>query len=228
MIEFLLLDLDDTILDFHMQEHFAIRRTLSAVGVEPTDDVCDLYSKINLRHWKMLETGEMTREKLAWHRFLELFEALEVEADPHKTAQLYWENLATGHYFLPGAEEAVKALAKKYKLYMVTNGTASVQHSRIASAGLAPYFAGIFISQEIGADKPAKAYFESCFAQIPSFAQEKAMIIGDSLSSDIRGGKNAGIATCWINPKGKIAPAENKPEYEIKSITELEALLETL
>ena len=228
MIEFLLLDLDDTILDFHMQEHFAIRKTLSAVGVEPTDDVCDLYSKINLRHWKMLETGEMTREKLAWHRFLELFEALEVEADPHKTAQLYWENLATGHYFLPGAEEAVKALAKKYKLYMVTNGTASVQHSRIASAGLAPYFAGIFISQEIGADKPAKAYFESCFAQIPSFAQEKAMIIGDSLSSDIRGGKNAGIATCWINPKGKIAPAENKPEYEIKSITELEALLETL
>lgn len=228
MIEFLLLDLDDTILDFHMQEHFAIRKTLSAVGVEPTDDVCDLYSKINLRHWSMLEKGEITREKLAWHRFSELFEVLGVEADPHKTSQLYWGNLATGHYFLPGAEETVKALAKKYKLYMVTNGTASVQHSRIASAGLAPYFAGIFISQEIGADKPAKAYFESCFARIPGFAQEKAMIVGDSLSSDIRGGKNAGIATCWVNPKGKIAPAENKPEYEIKSITELEALLETL
>ena len=226
MIEFLLLDLDDTILDFHMQEHFAIRKTLSAVGVEPTDDVCDLYSKINLRHWSMLEKGEITREKLAWHRFSELFEVLGVEADPHKTSQLYWENLATGHYFLPGAEETVKALAKKYKLYMVTNGTASVQHSRIASAGLAPFFAGIFISQEIGADKPAKAYFESCFAQIPGFAQEKAMIIGDSLSSDIRGGKNAGIATCWVNPKGKIAPPENKPDYEIKSIVELPGLLE--
>ncbi len=228
MIEFLLLDLDDTILDFHRQEHFAIRKTLSAVGIEPTDDVCNLYSKINLRHWKMLETGEMTRETLAWHRFLELFEALEVEADPHKTAQLYWENLATGHYFLPGAEKAVKALAKKYKLYMVTNGTASVQHSRIASAGLAPLFAGIFISQEIGADKPTKAYFDSCFAQIPGLAREKALIVGDSLSSDIRGGKNAGIATCWVNPKGKTAPAENTPDYEIKSITELEGLLENI
>ena len=214
MIEFLLLDLDDTILDFHMQEQFAIRKTLSAVGVEPTDDVCDLYSKINLRHWSMLEKGEITREKLAWHRFSELFEVLGVEADPHKTSQLYWGNLATGHYFLPGAEETVKALAKKYKLYMVTNGTASVQHSRIASAGLAPFFAGIFISQEIGTDKPAKAYFESCFARIPDFAQEKAMIVGDSLTSDIRGGKNAGIATCWINPKGKTAPPEKKPQYE--------------
>ena len=228
MIEYLLLDLDDTILDFHMQEHFAIRKTLSAVGIEPTDDICNLYSRINLRHWKMLEKGEMTREKLAWHRFLELFEALEVDADPYKTSELYWENLATGHYFLPGAEEAVKALAEKYRLYMVTNGTASVQHSRIASAGLAPFFAGIFISQEIGVDKPAKAYFDRCFAQIPMFQREKALIVGDSLSSDIRGGKNAGIATCWVNPKGKLAPPENMPDYEIESIAELEALLETI
>ena len=228
MIEFLLLDLDDTILDFHMQESFAIRKTLSSVGITPTDDVCKLYSKINLRHWAMLEKGEITREKLAWHRFWELFEVLGISADPHETSALYWENLACGHYFLPGAEEAVKALAEKYKLYMVTNGTASVQHSRIKSAGLAPYFEKIFISQEIGVDKPATAYFDACFAQIPGFDREKAMIVGDSLGSDIRGGKNAGIRTCWVNPKGKVAPPENMPDYEIKSITELEALLETL
>ena len=228
MIEFLLLDLDDTILDFHIQETVAIRKTLSAVGIEPTDEVCDLYSKINLRHWKMLENGEITRETLAWHRFRELFEALGVDADPHTVSELYWDNLACGHYFLPGAEEAVKALAEKYKLYMVTNGTARVQHSRIASAGLAAYFEEIFISQEIGADKPDKAYFDGCFVKIPGFDREKAMIVGDSLSSDIRGGKNAGIRTCWVNPKGKVAPLENMPDYEIKSIAELEGLLETL
>ncbi len=228
MIEFLLLDLDDTILDFHMQEHFAIRKTLSASGIEPTDETCELYSKINLRHWAMLEKKEITREKLAWHRFQELFEALGVDGDPHEISALYWDNLASGHYFLPGAEEAVKALAEKYKLYMVTNGTARVQHSRIASAGLAPYFEEIFISEKIGVDKPDKAYFDACFTQIPGFEREKAMIVGDSLSSDIRGGKNAGIRTCWVNPKGKIAPENKKPDYEIKSIAELTDLLENL
>ena len=228
MIEFLLLDLDDTILDFHMQEAVAIRKTLSAVGITPTDDICNLYSKINLRHWKMLENKEITRETLAWHRFWELFEVLGVEGDPQKTGELYWDHLSSGHFFLPGAEKAVKSLAEKYKLYMVTNGTARVQHSRIASAGLAPYFERIFVSQEMGADKPEKAYFDGCFSQIPGFAPEKAMIVGDSLGSDIRGGKNAGIKTCWVNPKGKTAPPENMPDYEIKSIVELESLLETL
>ena len=228
MIEFLLLDLDDTILDFHMQEAAAIRKTLSEAGIEPTDELCDLYSKINLRHWKMLEKGEITRETLAWHRFQELFETLGVEGNSQKTGEIYWDHLACGHYFLPGAEAAVKALAKKYQLYMVTNGTARVQYSRIASAGLAPYFKDIFVSQEIGVNKPEKAYFDVCFAKIPGFDRERAMIVGDSLSSDIRGGKNAGIKTCWVNPKGKAAPPENMPDYEIESIAQLEALLETI
>lgn len=228
MIEFLLLDLDDTILDFYMQEAVAIRKTLSCAGVEPTEENCALYSKINLRHWKMLERGEITREKLIWHRFAELFEALGVAADPKETAEKYMEYLSEGHYFLPGAGNAVKALAKKYKLYLASNGTACVQERRIASAGLAPYFEEIFISQNIGANKPDKAYFDGCFARIPNFDRRKTMIVGDSISSDIRGGKNAGIYTCWVNPKGKTVSPEDQPDFEIKSITELEELLETL
>ena len=228
MIEFLFLDLDDTILDFHMQESVAIRKTLSGAGVEPTEENCTLYSKINLRHWKMLEKGEITREKLIWHRFAELFETLGVTADPKATAERYMDHLSQGHYFLPGAEDAVKALSKKYKLYLASNGAGRVQVSRIASANLAPLFADIFVSEEMGANKPDKAYFDACFAKIPGFDPQKAMIVGDSLSSDIRGGKNAGILTCWVNPKGKTAPPENTPDFEIKSITELEALLEKL
>lgn len=228
MIEFLFLDLDDTILDFHMQEKIAIRKTLSGAGVEPTAEVCALYSEINLRHWAMLERGEITREKLTWHRFAELFAQLGAVADPEETAEKYMDYLSEGHYYLPGAEEAVKRLGQKYKLYMASNGTGRVQESRIASAGLAPYFEKIFISQEIGANKPDKRYFDACFAAIPGFCRERAMIVGDSLSSDIRGGKNAGILTCWVNPTGKTAPAENRPDHEIKSITELEMLLETL
>lgn len=228
MIEFLLLDLDDTILDFHMQESVAIRKTLWGAGVEPTEENCALYSKINLRYWKMLELGEITREELTWRRFAELFETLGATADPKETAEKYMDHLSEGHYFLPGAEEAVKSLSKKYKLYMASNGTGRVQESRIASAGLAPYFEKIFISQIIGANKPDKAYFDGCFAQIPNFDPKKAMIVGDSISSDIRGGKNAGIYTCWVNPKGKTAQPEDQPDFEIKSITELEKLLETI
>ena len=228
MIEFLFLDLDDTILDFHMQESVAIRKTLSGAGIEPTDENCNLYSKINLRHWKMLELGEITREKLIWHRFAELFETLGVTADPKATAERYMDHLSEGHYFLPGAEEAVKALAKKYKLYLASNGAGRVQESRIASAKLAPLFKDIFISEEMGANKPDKAYFDACFARINGFDPAKAMIVGDSLSSDIRGGKNAGIYTCWVNPKGKTAPPESKPDFEIKSITELEEILKTV
>ena len=228
MIEFLLLDLDDTILDFHMQESEAIRKTLLCAGVEPTDENCALYSKINLRYWKMLELGEVTREELIWKRFAELFAVLGVAADPKETAEKYMDHLSEGHYFLPGAEEAVKALSKKYKLYMASNGTGRVQESRIASAGLAPYFEEIFISQIIGANKPDKAYFDGCFAKIPNFDRRKAMIVGDSLSSDIRGGKNAGIYTCWVNPKGKTTKPEDQPDYEIKSIAKLEELLEKM
>lgn len=228
MIKFLLLDLDDTILDFHQSEYYAIRKTLSAFSVDPTDPVCDLYSRINLAHWKALERKEITREQLETSRFAQLFAQLGVDADPVACGKLYYENLSQGHYFLPGAQEAVQALSKQYELYMVTNGTSIVQHRRIASSGLAPCFRDIFISQEMGADKPDMLFFQNAFARIPDFAPDKAMIIGDSLTSDIRGGKNAGVATCWINPRHKTAPADNQPDHQIESIAQLEGLLKTL
>lgn len=228
MIEFLLLDLDDTILDFHKQEQVALGKAFLEAGIEPTPAVCALYSQINEAYWEMLERGEITREKLTWQRFAKLFEALEITSDPKETANRYTDYLSAGHYYLPGAEAVIKALSQEYKLYLVTNGTGWVQEKRIASSGIAPLFSGIFISEYIGANKPDKAYFDACFAKIPGFDPKKAMIVGDSISSDIRGGKNAGIMTCWVNPKGKVAAPEDQPDFEIKSITELEDLLDKL
>lgn len=228
MYQFLLLDLDDTILDFHQSEYVAIRQTLSSFHIDPTDEVCKLYSQINLAHWKALERKEITREQLEVSRFEQLFAQLGVCADAAACGALYYENLSAGHYFLPGAEEAVKRLSEKYDLYMVTNGTSKVQHRRIASAGIAPLFRDIFISQEMGADKPDMDFFRNAFARIPDFDPAKAMIVGDSISSDIRGGRNANIATCWINPRGKCAPEHTVPDYQIASITQLEQLLETI
>jgi 2-haloacid dehalogenase len=174
-----------------------------------------------------MERKEMTRQQVLEGRFAVLFQELGVPVDAAECSRHYTENLAVGHYYLPGAREAVEQLSKKYKLYLTSNGTAWVQRSRLRSTDIEQFFSGIFISQEIGFNKPAIEYFEGCFAQIPDFDPAKAMIVGDSLSSDIKGGRNAGIATCWVNPKHKTADIV-KPDYEIEDLTRLEALLETI
>ncbi len=228
MIEFLFLDLDDTILDFKKAEHIALEKTLRAVGIEPTEEVCALYSRINISYWERLERKELTRAQVMVGRFEEFLRTMGVAADVDECAASYARNLGIGHYFLPGAEEAVAQLAKKYKLYITSNGTASVQSGRLKSANISHYFEDIFISQDMGADKPAKAYFDACFARIPDIDPAKTMIVGDSLTSDILGGKNAGILTCWINPAHKPGREDIRPDYEIESITQLETLLEKL
>ena len=227
MLEFLFLDLDDTILDFHKAEHLAIAKTFRGFGLEPTQAVLDRYSYINKLHWQMLERKELTREQVLVQRFAALFSEQGIETDPKAVAASYETNLSIGHYFLPGAEEAVARLSKKYKLYLASNGTARVQAGRLASANISHYFQEIFISQEIGANKPEQIYFQRCFDKIPGFDPSKCMMVGDSLTSDILGGKNAGIATCWVNPTHASA-GEIHPDYEIESIAQLEGLLETL
>ena len=224
--EFLLLDLDDTILDFHKAEYIALGKTFALFGLDPTEEVRARYSRINKEHWERLERKELTREQVLVGRFGALFSEYGIDVDPEFCARRYEENLSIGHYFLPGAEEALERLSKKYKLYLVSNGTAKVQASRLKSANIAHYFQKIFVSQLIGADKPDISFFVRCFAQIPGFDPKRAIIVGDSLTSDIQGGINARIATCWINPNHK--PATVFPDYQIESITQLEDLLEKL
>jgi len=227
MIEFLFLDLDDTILDFHKAERIAISKTIREFGVEPTEEVLDLYHNINKWHWEQLELGKLTRAEVLVNRFGVLFEKLGKEVDAPKCAKVYEHNLSQGHWFLPGAEEAVDALSKKYRLFLASNGTAVVQKGRMTSANLYRFFETVFVSQEIGHNKPSKEYFDACFARIHGFDREKAMIVGDSLSSDIKGGINACIKTVWVNPGHKDC-GEIKPDYEIEYLSQLEALLEEL
>ena len=227
MIEFLFLDLDDTILDFKKAEYIAIGNTIRDFGVEPADAVRQRYHEINKWHWEQLELGKLTRQQVLENRFQVLFSELGVEVDATRVARAYEKNLSIGHWFLPGAEEALDRLSKKYRLFLASNGTATVQKGRMTSANLYRFFEKIFVSQEIGYNKPSKDYFDACFAQIPGFDPAKAMMVGDSLSSDIRGGINAGIATVWVNPEH--SPCDNiKPDYEIEALSQLEALLETL
>ena len=228
MIEYLFLDLDDTILDFHKAERIALSKTIRQFGVEPTEEVLGRYHLINKWHWEQLELGNMTRAEVLTGRFRTLFAELKVEADPALIQTVYEKNLSTGHWFLPGAEETVECLSQKYKLYLASNGTAVVQKGRMTSANLYRFFEKSFVSEEIGHNKPSKAYFDAAFAQIPGFDRSKALMVGDSLSSDIKGGINAGIRTCWVNPNHLPANPEIKADYEIEALHQLPALLENL
>lgn len=228
MIEFLFLDLDDTILDFHKAERLAISKTFRNFGIQPTEAVLHRYHEINQACWKLLEKGKLIRQEVLVRRFALLFEELGLQADAEACAAAYEKNLSIGHYFLPGAREAVEALSKKYRLFLASNGTASVQQGRMTSANLYPYFEKVYVSQELGCNKPGVEFFQRAFAQIPDFDPARAIMVGDSLTSDIQGGINAGIRTCWVNPEHLPADPAIPADYEIESITQLEALLETL
>lgn len=225
MIRNVLFDLDDTLFDFHKAEKIALTKTLVHFGIDPTEETLALYSTINAAHWKRLELGEISREEVKVGRYRELFETIGVECDPVKATAYYESMLAIGHYFMPGAPELLEELYRKYRLYIVSNGTAKVQEGRIGSSGIAKYMDGIFISQILGANKPDKQFFDTCFAEIPDFSLSETVIIGDSLSSDIKGGINAGITTVWFNPKGIENDNDIKPDYTIKELSEVPGLL---
>ena len=226
MLKTIFLDLDDTLLDFHKAEAAALARALTQLGVDPAPAVIARYSAINAQQWRLLEEGKFTRDEILTRRFDILFRELGVERSSALARRTYEQFLGQGHIFIPGAEALLKALAPRYALYLVSNGTAAVQAGRIASAGIASYFRKIFISEQMGLHKPQKEFFDACFAAIPGFHREEALIIGDSLTSDIRGGDNAGIRTCWFNPQGKPRLEGVRVDYEVSALSQIPPLLE--
>ena len=228
MIKYIFLDLDDTILDFGRAEEEALKDTLLQFGVEPTRERMARYSAINKAQWKRLEKGEMTRDEVKLRRFEIFFEEMGVDCDAEAARIFYEKRLAIGHCFLAGAEEMLAALHGKYHLYIASNGTTSVQNGRIASAGIAPLFDEIFLSEALGAVKPQKEFFDACFAQIPDFDPAQAIIFGDSLTSDILGGINAGIKTCWFNLHRQDANPDIKPDFEVLELSEFVKLVSVL
>lgn len=227
MIKTVFLDLDDTLLDFHRSEAVAIAETLSGFGIEPTETVKKRYSEINRAMWEQLELGNMTREQILVRRFELLFEELGVDVSGLEARHRYEWNLGGSYFYIDGAEDLLSELSQKYDLYLMSNGTAAVQDRRIAASGIAKYFKGIFISEKVGYNKPAIEFFEKCFAEIPDFKKEESIIIGDSLSSDIKGGINAGIKTCHYNPSGEASDSP-RPNYTIKALEELPLLLASI
>lgn len=224
----ILMDLDDTILDFGRAESRAIGRLLTELGLPSDEGVRALYSEINLKHWKRLERGEITRREVLVGRFREFLAHLGSSYDPETVQARYEHLLSEGHFFIDGAPEVLEILAPRYDLYLASNGTGVVQRGRLESAGILPYFGGCFLSEELGAEKPKPAFFDGVFRALGEERRAGAVMVGDSLTSDILGGIRAGIATVWFNPKHRPPSPDIRPDREISSLADLPAAIEAI
>jgi len=224
----ILMDLDNTLLDFDRQEAAAISAMLRERGIAPTDEVLSAFRRINVRHWEMLENGELTRRQVLVGRFEVFFKELGVALDAQSAEDSYASHLCEGYYFVPGALKLLETLHGRCAMYIISNGNARVQDARLASSGISKYFEKIFISENMGADKPSREFFDIVIAGIPGFDPARALVVGDSLTSDIRGGRNAGLMTCWFNPKGKPPRSDIPADYEIASLAELPGLIDRI
>ena len=221
----LLLDADGTILDFDRSEAEAIRHTLALYQLPVTDEWVTRYHQINDNLWKQLERGEITKNDLRHVRFSRLLEYYGIERDAHAMADTYVEELSSRPYMLPGALEACRELSQTYRIYIITNGIAYVQRRRLTSLPLQDYIQKSYISEEIGYEKPDIRYFQAVLRDIPECDPSTLLVVGDSLTSDMAGGIQAGLDTCWINPMNRTIPEHLAITYSIPSITALPNML---
>lgn len=225
--DIVLLDADETIYDFKLAEKTAVSLTLEKFGVNPSDEVISRYSAINLSCWKALERGELSREDLKPTRFRKLFEAIGAPpVDYVAVNDTYESNLSRQAFLLDGALDFVKKLHEHCEIYMATNGLTIPQTGRFDRAAFKPYVDGIYISEQIGASKPDKAFYDYIFRDLNITDKSRVIMVGDSLTSDMAGGRNAGLTTChYLNGE----KPSNSPlcDYEIASYDEFFDILFT-
>lgn len=221
--KYLLWDIDGTILNFEKAEKRAIRTLFEKFNLgECTDEMLSHYIEINKKYWKLLECGKMEKERILVERFEEFFLKEGIRTDAAAEFNKAYQ-LALGDTiaFNDDALEIIKAQKKNYLIIIVTNGTAIAQKKKLERSGLDKIADNIFISEEVGYEKPSIHFFERVIAKAGIDDVSQAVIIGDSLTSDIQGGVNAGIDTCWYNPKEEINDTNLKPTYIIKNLHEL-------
>lgn len=221
----LLFDADATLLDFKRSETEAVRECLDYYHCTSSDDVIAKYSEINAKYWQMLERGDIEKEKLYSARWESLINYYGFDCVATDISNKYIERLTGKSYLIDGALELCQALYGKFKMYIVTNGQKSVQQGRLFPSPIFKYFDGCFISEDIGYEKPSNKFFEAIAKLIPNYEPEKAIIIGDSLTSDMAGGINAGIDTCWYNPHCKEPPSNIKLTYTVNSLDTIPQIL---
>ena len=223
----ILWDMDGTLLDFKIAQKEAITQVFRTIHKPLTDDIIDLYSRINESYWKRLELGEVTRPELLVGRFRRLFEELGMnDVDVDSVRKEYEEVLGNVYEYIQDSLGLCKMLQPKCKQYIVTNGIAGTQNRKIKLSGFRDCMNDCFISEDAGYEKPNPKFFEYAFSKIPNFDPERTLIVGDSLTSDIKGGALAGIKTCWFNPERKEITGDYKPDYEIEHLWDVLRILD--
>ncbi len=225
MYKTILLDADDTLLDFTAGEKEALKLVFQKYGYSYNSEIKEIYEKINKNLWKRYELGEIDRKTVIYTRFGALFQKIGIKDDGIGFEDDYQELLGKQHFLIEGAIDLLKYLYGKYELYIVTNGVTVTQYQRLKESGVDQYMKNIFVSEETGFQKPRKEFFEYCFKRIGTVDPAKTIIIGDSLTSDMQGGVNAGIATCWYNPNSLVNTLGIPIDYEIKSLEGLKEIL---
>ena len=220
MIKVILWDVDGTLLNFLKAEHAAIKKCFEIFHLgECTDEMIKRYSEINRKYWEKLERGEMTKPEILVGRFEEFFALENIITDcASDFNKEYQVRLGDTICFCDDGYEVVKKLRNQVKQYAVTNGTKVAQDRKLSKSGLDKLFDGIFISEEIGYEKPGIEFFHRVFEKIGPYELDEILIVGDSLTSDMQGGNNAGIKCCWYNPKKKENEKNLKIDYEIDNL----------
>lgn len=222
----LLIDADNTLLDYDAAEIAAFRKSFEEKELAYRPEFHRLYREINARVWEEFEAGAITQKDLRVKRYRLLFDEIGIDIDPASFSRGYLENLAQGSQLLAGARPFLNKLQERFRLVLITNGISVIQHSRLELAGIKPCFEAIIISEEVGVPKPEPGIFEAAFRAAGHSAKESALIIGDSLTSDMRGGQRFGIDTCWFNPDGKENRQEDvRPTYEKRTLHDIETML---
>lgn len=223
MIKVILWDVDGTLLDFKKAEYAAIKKCFEIFGLgECSDEMIAGYSVINRKYWEKLERGEITKQEVLVNRFRDFFEKEKIQTDCAADFNIEYQKwLGETVCFCDNSYELLKALKGRVKQYAVTNGTKAAQDRKLEKSGFIDIFDGVFISEEVGCEKPGIGFFNHVWDQIGSYEKEEIMIVGDSLTSDMQGGNNAGILCCWYNPNGMKQEAGLKIDYEIENLRQI-------
>ncbi len=228
MISTILWDVDGTLLDFIAAEKAAIKTLFGEFNLgQCSDEMIKRYSEINKTYWQRLERGEITKQEVLVGRFKEFFKSEGIDISVvEEFNSLYQLRLGDTIVYHDDSLEIIKSLQGRVRQYVVSNGTVEAQSKKLRLSGLGELVDGIFLSEHIGVEKPNIEFFNKVLEEIKPADRSSILIVGDSLTSDIQGGNNAGIVTCWYNPLGDKAPDKYRIDYEISDLHQIYEIIE--
>lgn len=224
MIKTVLLDIDDTILDFTLGERVAIRLSFEHFRLPYDPIYASVYHDVNEGWWRRYEAGKATVQQVVVERFVDLFGKIG-KPMPLNFASVYEENLRAQHAYIRGAKGFVERLSRAYDVYAVSNGRTAVQERRLRESGLVGLLKDVFVSEEVGYHKPQKAFFDEIAKRIEGYTPQTTVLVGNSLTSDIAGGKEAGVHTVWYNREHRALEAGFAPDFTSDDYHEIEAFI---